>query len=95
MALSGAYATRATFTSAVVEILSGDAMVPTLIYKLENVLVDGFVPTFSSRNGRPLETFSIIFVKCGWARGAPPVVTDVVIGAVSLSRAVLRALTQL
>ena len=81
MALSGAYATRATFTSAVVEILSGDAMVPTLIYKLENVLVDGFVPTFSSRNGRPLETFSIIFVKWGGSRGAPPVVTDVVIGA--------------
>jgi hypothetical protein len=70
-------------------------MVPTLIYKLENVLVAGFLPVSGGRAGRPHEEITITFSKFGWSRGAPPVVSDVVIDAVNLARAVLRAVTQL
>jgi len=89
--------------TAVLEILSSDANAPTLIFKLENVLIDSYQlargnDSYDARvntGGRPLETFTMTFTKWGWSRGAPPLVTDVAVGAVHLGRAVLRAVTGL
>jgi len=101
--IQNACANGGPFT-AVVEILSADAKAPTLIYRLENVLIDNYQPAGGGdsyelargNTGRgPLEEFTITFTKWGWSRGAPPLVTDVVAGAVQLGRAVLHVVTGL
>jgi type VI protein secretion system component Hcp len=100
-AIQNACTNGGSFT-AVVEILSVDAKAPTLIFKLENVLIDSCQVARGSDSsalarggtgGRPLEEFTISFTKWGWSRGAvPPMITGVVAGAVHLGRAVLRAI---
>ena len=77
--IKNACANGGPFT-AVVEILSADAKAPTLIYRLESVLIDNYQPAGGGdsyelargNTGRgPLEEFTITFTKWAGRAGRP------------------------